>query len=55
MFLVMAGIIEGNISPSKLPDSAKFATSFITAIFVVWYFSLGRNRDRRDATAPRAP
>lgn len=55
MFLVMAGIIEGNISPSKLPDSAKFATSVITAIFVIWYFSLGRNRDRIDSTAPRAP
>ena len=57
MFLVMAGLIEGNISPSKLPDSAKFATSFITAIFVIWYFSLGRDR-RAEATEPtvrRAP
>ncbi len=55
MFLIMAGIIEGNISPSKLPDSAKYATSLITAIFIVWYVSLGRDRDRTPATALPAP
>ena len=54
MFLIMAGMIEGNISPSRLPDSAKYATSLITAIFVAWYFSLGRNRETA-VTAPRAP
>jgi uncharacterized membrane protein SpoIIM required for sporulation len=53
LFLIMAGMIEGNISPSKLPDSAKYATAVITAIFIVWYFSLGR--DGAEATAPRAP
>ena len=56
MFLIMAGLIEGNISPSKLPDSAKYATALITAVFIVWYFSLGRARDATDgATTPRAP
>lgn len=54
MFLIMAGMIEGNISPSRLPDSAKYATSLITAIFIAWYFSLGRGRDPVPTT-PRAP
>ena len=54
LFLIMAGVIEGNISPSKLPDSAKYATSVITAIFIVWYFSLGRRRELA-VTTPRAP
>ncbi len=55
MFLVMAGLIEGNISPSKLPDSAKYATALITAVFIVWYFSLARERDDAAVTTPRAP
>ena len=54
MFLIMAGILEGNISPSRLPDSAKYATSIITAIFIAWYFSLGRTREPA-STTPRAP
>lgn len=59
LFLVLAGLIEGNISPSKLPDSAKFATAAITAIFMAWYLSLGRGADTSasmpPATARRAP
>ena len=56
MFLIMAGVIEGNISPSKLPDSAKYATALITAVFIVWYLSLGRARDDAAVvTTPRAP
>ncbi len=45
LFLIMAGVIEGNISPSKLPDSAKYATAVITAIWMGWYLSLGRHDD----------
>ena len=59
LFLVLAGLIEGNISPSKLPDSAKFATAAITAIFMAWYLSLGRGADTSASmpptTARRAP
>ncbi|MBC7841285.1 MAG: stage II sporulation protein M [Gemmatimonadaceae bacterium] len=56
MFLIMAGLIEGNISPSKLPDSAKYATALITAVFIVWYLSLGRAQDDAAvATTPRVP
>jgi len=63
LFLVIAGLIEGNISPSKLPDSAKFATAAITAIFIGWYLSLSRGDGEADddrmqvmpATALRAP
>ena len=43
IFLTLAGLIEGNISPSSLPDSAKFATALITAIGMVWYLSRGRS------------
>jgi uncharacterized membrane protein SpoIIM required for sporulation/uncharacterized RDD family membrane protein YckC len=52
MFLIMAGLIEGNISPSKLPDSAKYATAVITAIFIAWYFSLGRDEMIEATTLP---
>ncbi len=55
LFLILAGIIEGNISPSRLPDSAKYATAVITAIAMAWYLSLGRNAPEVDATALRAP
>ncbi len=53
IFLILAGIIEGNISPSKLPDSAKYATSVITAIGMVWYLSLGQTRAADDRTTAR--
>lgn len=57
IFLILAGLIEGNISPSKLPDSAKYATAVITAIGIAWYVSLGRSDLASDptisATAPR--
>jgi uncharacterized membrane protein SpoIIM required for sporulation/uncharacterized RDD family membrane protein YckC len=49
LFLILAGLIEGNISPSKLPDSAKFATAGITAIFIAWYLSRGSATDTADA------
>jgi uncharacterized membrane protein SpoIIM required for sporulation/uncharacterized RDD family membrane protein YckC len=58
LFLILAGIIEGNISPSKLPDSAKFATAGITAIFMCWYLARGRETAPAvlaDATTLRAP
>jgi uncharacterized membrane protein SpoIIM required for sporulation/uncharacterized RDD family membrane protein YckC len=53
LFLILAGIIEGNISPSKLPDSAKYATAVITGIGMCWYLSRGRGRD--GTTARPAP
>jgi uncharacterized membrane protein SpoIIM required for sporulation len=53
IFLILAGLIEGNISPSKLPDSAKFATAAITAVGMLWYLSLGRDDD--GATVRPAP
>jgi len=57
LFLIMAGLIEGNISPSKLPDSAKYATALLTAIWMGWYLSLGRHEpdDEEPITARRAP
>lgn len=55
LFLVLAGIIEGNISPSRLPDSAKYATAVITAIAMGWYLSLGRHAPGDAATVRRAP
>jgi uncharacterized membrane protein SpoIIM required for sporulation/uncharacterized RDD family membrane protein YckC len=53
MLLVLAGLVEGNISPSRLPDSAKFATAIITAIGMAWYLSLGRE-PRAAYSSPRA-
>ena len=53
LFLTLAGVIEGNISPSSLPDSAKFATGLITAIGIGWYLSLGRTADTRQPTTVR--
>ncbi|MES3034558.1 MAG: stage II sporulation protein M [Gemmatimonadota bacterium] len=58
LFLILAGLIEGNISPSRLPDSAKYATGLITAIWMAWYLSLGRDQDDEaavPATALRGP
>jgi uncharacterized membrane protein SpoIIM required for sporulation/uncharacterized RDD family membrane protein YckC len=55
LFLVLAGLIEGNISPSRLPDSAKYATAVITAVAIVWYLSLGRHRADAAATVRPAP
>ena len=58
LFLILAGLIEGNISPSRLPDSAKFGVAIITAIAIPWYLSLGRTAPpdaAADATAPLGP
>jgi uncharacterized membrane protein SpoIIM required for sporulation/uncharacterized RDD family membrane protein YckC len=54
LFLICAGLIEGNISPSRLPDSAKYATGIISAVAIVWYLSLGRVPNDA-ATARPAP
>jgi uncharacterized membrane protein SpoIIM required for sporulation/uncharacterized RDD family membrane protein YckC len=55
LFLILAGIIEGNISPSALPDSVKYATAVITAIAMGWYLSLGRTTPTGESTTRRAP
>lgn len=42
LFLLVAGVIEGSISPSKLPNSAKYGVAALTAVAMVAYLSLGR-------------
>jgi uncharacterized membrane protein SpoIIM required for sporulation len=36
--LVVAGTIEGFISPQRLPESVRFAIGALTAVALVWYF-----------------
>ncbi len=45
-FLVIAGIIEGFLSPSELPAWVKYATGILTGIFMYSYlFLAGREKD----------
>jgi uncharacterized membrane protein SpoIIM required for sporulation/uncharacterized RDD family membrane protein YckC len=48
LFLLVAGVIEGNVSPSKLPNSAKYGVAALTAVAMVAYLSLGRPSRRAD-------
>jgi uncharacterized membrane protein SpoIIM required for sporulation len=50
-FLVIAGIIEGFISPSDLPAAAKIATGILTGVVMFAYLSL---TGREDASADSA-
>lgn len=51
--LVVAGVIEGTISPSPLPNRVKFAVSAATAVLLVVYLSGGRGaaEDRGEESA----
>jgi uncharacterized membrane protein SpoIIM required for sporulation len=42
VLLVLAGVVEGTISPSPLPARVKYAVSAATALFLAFYFSRGR-------------
>lgn len=47
-FLVVAGIIEGFLSPSDMPKSIKFATGIGTGIALYSYLLLVGRKDRID-------
>ena len=51
--LVVAGIIEGNISPSDAPFAAKLLIGLSTGSLLYAYLLLAGRTDRRRATAPR--
>lgn len=57
VLLVIAGLIEGNISPLLWPLEWKLFISLLTALFLVFYLTRGRARTRelRLGTADRAP
>jgi uncharacterized membrane protein SpoIIM required for sporulation/uncharacterized RDD family membrane protein YckC len=48
MLLVVAGAIEGFISPRVWPIEWKLAVSAVTAVLLVGYLSLGRRKDQAD-------
>ena len=49
-FLVVAGLIEGFISPSSLPPAVKFGTGILSGIVMYSYlFLAGRTRDQGEA------
>lgn len=48
--LLWAGLIEGNISPSALPDEAKYFVSAVTALLLLLYVTRGR-RDEDEGPA----
>jgi len=51
--LVVAGIIEGNVSPSDAPFAAKLLIGLSTGSLLYAYLLLAGRTDRRRATAPR--
>jgi len=53
LLLLGAGLIEGNISPSPLPNEAKYFVSLVTALLLVLYVTRGRGAEAevRDETA----
>src|SRR5215204_1845993 len=55
-FLVIAGLIEGFISPSGLPPAIKFATGIITGLLMFLYlFLAGQTTDETNAIDVRQP
>jgi uncharacterized membrane protein SpoIIM required for sporulation len=55
-FLVIAGLIEGFISPSGLPAVVKYATGILTGAAMLSYLLLaGRSRDEAPVTLPANP
>ena len=55
LFLLVAGVIEGNVSPAKLPNEVKYGVAALTAVAMTAYLALGRDDAGDAATAPRAP
>jgi uncharacterized membrane protein SpoIIM required for sporulation len=55
LFLLVAGTIEGLISPRVWPVQWKLAVSAITAIAMILYVTLGRRQLPAVTTAPTAP
>jgi uncharacterized membrane protein SpoIIM required for sporulation/uncharacterized RDD family membrane protein YckC len=49
--LVVAGVIEGTISPSPLPHATKYAVSAATAVLLVVYLTRGRGSSHDDDPA----
>ncbi|MCU0625765.1 MAG: stage II sporulation protein M [Gemmatimonadaceae bacterium] len=43
LFLLVAGAIEGNISPADLPNATKYGVAALTAVAMIGYLSLGRS------------
>jgi uncharacterized membrane protein SpoIIM required for sporulation len=43
--LVVAGTIEGFISPQRLPESVRFGIGGLTAVALVWYFGFSGKSD----------
>jgi uncharacterized membrane protein SpoIIM required for sporulation/uncharacterized RDD family membrane protein YckC len=42
LFLLCAGLLEGNVSPSPLPNEAKFFVSAVTGLLILFYVTRGR-------------
>jgi uncharacterized membrane protein SpoIIM required for sporulation len=42
VLLVLAGVVEGTVSPSPTPARVKYGVSAATALFLAFYFSRGR-------------
>ena len=57
LMLLVAGVIEGHISPARIPDETKLLFAAVAALAMVWYLALAGRRPRRtDAwRAARAP
>ena len=43
LFLLVAGVIEGNVSPARISNAAKYGVAALTFIAMVAYLSLGRS------------
>jgi uncharacterized membrane protein SpoIIM required for sporulation len=51
VLLVLAGLLEGFLSPSEAPAPVKWAAGGTTALFMAWYFTRAGRDDGRDVAA----